>query len=133
MTETRLDPMEVVLALRVPVVHPDATQAKTVEDMQDFMLVSAFWSGELNEIRHHLRHEHDDLQVAWDTMSGWEMTQRGRTAESIQQAKRDYDPELATKIHGLRCRLRDLDTEIERLERDARQVSRAYSMLMGSA
>jgi hypothetical protein len=57
---------------------------------------------------------------------------RGRTNESVEAAKRDFDPDLWDHLHYRRCQLRDLDTEIERLDRDATKVSRAYTILIGS-
>jgi hypothetical protein len=126
------DPLRVALALRVPILPAETPRVQIVDAMEEFMLVSAFWAGEMNAVRFEARQVLDDLLVRWSKLTGWEGLVRGRTDASVEAAKRDFDPNLWEHIHFHKCRIRDLDTEIDRLDRDATKVSRAYTMLVGA-
>jgi hypothetical protein len=131
-TEQATDPLMVALSLRVPVQDPEKPRSEFADELGTFMLISAFWSGEMNAIRFDARQALDDLELRWSKLTGWEGMVRGRTNESVEAAKRDFDPDLWEHVHYRRCQIRDLDTEIDRLDRDATKVSRAYTILIGS-
>lgn len=126
-----VDPLEVALVLRVPVFQRGTNARAKAEAMEEFMLLSAYWQGELNEERHRLIAEAAPHQDEWDKLEGWEPYRDGRTDESVDRAKRVIREDLWDVLQVKRRRVRALSNEIDRLERDASKVSRAYTMLSG--
>lgn len=126
-----VDPLEVALQLRAPVFPRGTNSRVKSEQMEEFMLLSAYWQGELNEERHRLIVEAAPHQDEWDKLEGWEPYRDGRTDESVDRAKRVIREDLWDILQVKRRRVRALTNEIDRLERDAAKVSRAYTMLSG--
>lgn len=114
--------------LRAPVFERGASIDEKAPALEEFMLVSAFYSGELHEERLQLRTDLKPLREQWRDMVGWEAARRGRTNASADEAKALFRPDLWAEIQNLEWHAAQLTSEIDRLERDARQVSRAYAM-----
>lgn len=126
-----VDPLEVALSLRVPVFARGASARQKSDAMEEFMLLSAYWQGEMNEARHTLLVEAAPLQDEWDKLDGWQPFREGRTDQSVDAAKRVIREDLWDALQEKRRKVRYLSNEIDRLERDAAKVSRAYTMLAG--
>lgn len=126
-----IDPLEVALTLRVPVFSRGTLAQEKTAAMEEFMLLSAYWQGELNAELHRIIVESAPFQDEWDKLEGWQAFREGRTDESVNAAKRVIREDLWDKLQSNRRRVRALKGEIDRLERDASKVSRAYTMLSG--
>jgi hypothetical protein len=119
-------------ALRVPLFQPGTTVAAKAEQMEDYMLLSAWYLGELHDERLTLRERLKPLRDEWEDLDGWQMFQRGKTDQSVDKAKQTIAPELRQQIRDIDWQITQLTCEIERLDRDATKVSRAYTMLTGT-
>lgn len=126
-----VDPLAVALTLRVPVFERGTLPQAKAAAMEEFMLLSAYWQGELNLDRHLVLADAAPLQDEWDKLEGWESFRQGRTDSSVDAAKRVIREDLWDALQEKRRRVRALTNEIDRLERDASKVSRAYTMLSG--
>ena len=117
-------------ALRVPVFERDAPIESKVPQLEEVMLLSAWYAGELHEERLQLRVDLKPLREEWRDLQGWESARRGRTNASIDEAKALFRPELWARIQDLEWQIDQLTCEIDRLERDATKCSRAYTFAM---
>lgn len=127
----RTKPLATAAALRVPVFPPGTLAQVKSEALEDFMLLSAYCAGECHEERLGVFEELERLEVEWEGLIGWENLRRGSTDKSVEVAKRDFRPRLHGAIRLARFRVRRLTEEIDRLDRDATKVSRAYSIITG--
>lgn len=132
MSRTISDALRLAAGLRVPVFPRDAPPGVRSAGMEEFMLVSAFHAGNLHEERLEAHAALEPLKREWELLEGWQALQRGKTVESMNAAKRTLRPDLHDKISDLGWTIRRLTEELDRLERDATKVSRAYTMLMGA-
>lgn len=119
-------------ALRVPVFARDCDPRVKLDALEEFMLVSAHWAGEIHYERLQLRIELAERERSWERMEGWQAFRRGKTDSSIDQAKAELEPELWERLQSLRWLERQLSCEYDRLDRDATKVSRAYTILQGA-
>lgn len=131
-TEEPRDPLEMAVAMRLPVFPPDTGARVKIDALESYILVSAFWSGEMNEERQVLMAAGATLQDQWDFLEGWEMLRQGKTDESINEAKRALRPDLWSQLQATRRRVKALAEEIDRLERDYVKASRVYTLITGS-
>jgi hypothetical protein len=125
------DPLEVAGALRVPVFSRDDSPSTKSGALEEFILVSAHWCGEMHAERRVLMEEGATAQDEWDTLQGWEVHRRGKTDASVDRAKADMRPDLWRKLQNTRRRVRALTDEIARLDRDFEKASRAYTIISG--
>lgn len=126
---------DIAKAMRVPVWNRAAGESTRllIDELAEFMLLSAQVAGELHEERLALKLELHPKDYEWDTLEGWEMMRQGKTDSSREQAKRDSRPDLYEEINNLRFHIGLLTDEIDRLNRDAEKaVSRAYTILTGT-
>lgn len=126
-----LDPLEVAGALRVPVFKAGTPVLAKAGALEDFILVSAHWCGEMHAERRGLMAEGAGLQDEWDTLQGWEVHRRGKTDASVERAKAECRPDLWKRLQAIRRRVRALSDEIARLDRDFEKASRAYTIISG--
>lgn len=125
------DPLEVAGALRVPVFRREDSTSTKASGLEEFILVSAHWCGEMHHERRKLMEEGAAAQDEWDQLQGWEVHRRGKTDASVERAKADMRPDLWRKLQGTRRRVRALTDEIARLDRDFEKASRAYTIISG--
>lgn len=118
--------------LRCPVFEKGTAASTKIDELESYLLLTAFHQGELSAERLELREELDGLRHTWDHLQGWEVHRRGKTDASIDTAKRIVRPELYDEIKDRENRIARLGEEIERLERDSVKVSRAYTFITGS-
>jgi len=123
------DPLEVAGALRVPVFERGTAVRTKADALEEFILVSAHWCGEMHAERRQLMAEGAAAQDEWDTLQGWEVHRRGKTEASVERAKADTRPDLWQKLQSTRRRVRSLTEEIARLDRDYEKASRAYTII----
>lgn len=123
------DKLRLASQYRVPVFKRGAVLQAKKDELEEFMLVSAFHGGELHEERLGLYAELEPLKRRWENLQGWEMHRRNKTEAGVNDAKRQMEPRLHAQISDLGWKIRRLSEEIDRLERDAGQVSRAYTIL----
>lgn len=102
-------------------------------ELGEYMLLSAFYAGELHEERLEIYAEQRAKQEEWDHLEGWEPFRNGKTDSSREEAKRLLRPELWDELQAAKWVVARLTDEIDRLNRDAEKaVSRAYTMLTGT-
>lgn len=125
------DKLTLASQLRVPVFERGTAPREKCDALEEFTLVSAFHAAELHEERLGLHEQLRDLSSEWDHLDGWQPFRRSKTETAVEDAKRQLRPDLFDAIAGLRWTIGRLSEEIDRLERDAVKVSRAYTMLAG--
>lgn len=123
---------QVASKLRVPVFQRETAPREKIDQLEEYMLLSAYFAGELHRERleHHQRVA--DLQLEWDHLAGWEPFRRSKTETAVEDAKRQLRPDLYDAIADARWAIARLSEEIDRLERDATKVSRTYTFITGS-
>jgi hypothetical protein len=119
--------------LRVPVFAKGTAARVRVDQLEEYLLLSAFTQGKISEARLELADELHDLELDWSRIpkEEWEPHRVGKTMASIDEAKAVLHPQRWEKIRDLRWQIRVMTDEIDRLERDATKVSRAYTMISG--
>jgi hypothetical protein len=118
---------------RLHVPRDDGRQAK-IDALEDFTLESALTEAELEEAKGAALDRLHELERIWRGIVGWEPYRRGKTDQSIDEAKRSMSPENAAMYEDMedeRHLIRRLQGEIDRLEADVAKASRAYTMLTG--
>ena len=119
-------------ALRVPRLESGASPRERIEALETYLLDVAHMQGELEQARLDTHDALRHVEGEWEDLQGWEMLRRGKTDRSIDDAKRQLRPELWDAICKARWLIARLTEQIERLERDATKVSRAYTLMTGS-
>lgn len=118
-------------ALRVPVFEKGTPSRAKVDALEEYTLLSAYWQGECHQERLGEHGKLDDAQHEWDHLAGWEAFRRSKTETAVEDAKRQIRPDLYDTIQRTKRLVARLSEEIDRLERDAAKVSRAYTMIVG--
>jgi hypothetical protein len=116
------------LQMRVPAYDRTMTARQRIELLEDYLLESAIVQGELTEERAGWMVTLIPLQHEWDHLAGWEDRRRTRTEAGVRDAKRAVRPDLYDEIEEVNWMIKRLTEEVDRMERDASKVSRAYSM-----
>lgn len=122
----------VAKGMRVPTFEKGVGSRARVEALESYLLQSAFAQGELSEERLDRLVMLKGHQQEWDHLDGWQALLRTRTEAAVKDAKRQVNPGLYDRLTELEWIIKRLVEEIDRLERDATKVSRAYSMMTGS-
>lgn len=125
------DCLEVAGALRVPCFDRGTAVGVKSDAIEEFILVSAHWCGEMHAERRRLMAEGAEAQDEWDALQGWEQFRRGKTDASVDRAKAEARPDLWRTLQATRRRVRALTEEIARLDRDFEKASRAYTIISG--
>lgn len=126
------DCLTTALSLRVPVFEKDAGSATKIAGLEDYLLLSAYTVGEMHEERAHLELELKGLSRDWSQLVGWEPLARGKTDTAAEAAKAQLRPDLHDEMEDLRHWIKQLNREIDRLDNEAKKVSRAYTLITGS-
>lgn len=98
---------------------------------EDFLLTSAWWAAELCEERLLAQESKWDLDEKWENTDGWQQFRQGKTDTSVDRAKAMFMPELAEGRRKAEWLIARLGEQIDRLERDAAKVSRAFKISSG--
>lgn len=124
------DAHELASKLRVPLFARDENVTRTarVEQLEEYMLLSAYYLGEISRERLTV---HRQLAGAEDEWAKLQPPVPGRTVKEDEQKKARFRPDLAAVIRESRWRVARLSEEIDRLDRDATKVSRVYTMMTG--
>lgn len=122
------------IELRVPVFATATPPRQRVDQLESYLLLAAFHQGEIAAERLDL---YDDIRLDeedWRRIptEEWEQHRTGTTLRSIDDAKEVVRPQLAESLREKRWKLARMNEEIDRLERDATKVSRAYTLISGS-
>jgi hypothetical protein len=134
MTEPNLpDCLTVSLGLRVPVFEKDKSPREKIDELESYLLLSAYTQGELTEERMTWLVGAVVLQMKWDHLDGWQHLRRTRTELAVRDAKRQIAPELYDRLQANEWMVKRLSEEIDRMERDATKISRAYTMITGAS
>lgn len=122
--------------LRMPKLDPNFSPGLKIAALEEYLLQIAYHRGDLEEAigwvleaKHEARRKLDDVQ-------GWEVNlPRGaqRTQEAILEAKRKIAPDSYAILRDTDYYLKRLERQVRRLEHDHDAVSRAYTMVTGSA
>lgn len=101
--------------------------------LEDFLLKTALWRGHLEEQRLIISQATRQLQRKWDHMTGWEQFRRNgeKSVQSVEDAKRQLDPDLYDSIQAGAALIKDISDQIRRLEHDDDVASRAYTFIVG--
>lgn len=124
--------LETSKGLRVPVFERDAAPRVKIDELESYLLLSAFTQGNLAEERLDALVTLREINHKWDHLDGWQALRRTRTEAAVEDAKRQLAPLLYDQKRDLEWTIKRLSEEIERLERDAVKVSRCYSMITGT-
>lgn len=128
-SEEPRDPLEVTLQLRVPI-WPDPrnrpSTSQRLQELEDHILLTAFWRGELALARHTALASLRAAQQQWAHFQP--MATARKTDTAFEQAKRDENPGLYDRIMTGKQRVADLEHEMERLDTDAVRCNQAYGI-----
>lgn len=120
--------------LRMPRFKSDTPRTERIEQLEDYLLQTAFHRGELEEAR---LYAHDALGMLldrWDDLEGWE-TMIGKSdpsQDAIRRAKKTLDKGLHDSLNVSKRLIGRLSDQIRRLEKDDEVASRAYTLIAGS-
>lgn len=127
--------------LRMPRFEDRDTTGMRIEKLETHLLTMAMVRGDLEEGRLHIQQALHDLQEKWDEIEGWELyapdSQRARTREVVETAKRRVGPDEEALYQGIRDArflIARLTEQINRLSHmgDDQVASRIYTLLAGS-
>lgn len=124
--------LETSKGLRMPVFENGAMPRVKIDELESYLLLTAFQQGELAAERLEALVTLRELERQWDHLTGWEGLKRTRTEAAVDDAKRQMSPLLYDQKRDLEWTIKRLSEEIDRLERDATKVSRAYTFITGS-
>lgn len=131
--------LETALGLRMPVFrrepHADAASpAERVRQMEEYIQVTGYWEGELNEERVRWLVNKVEIQDEWDRIprEEWEQHRRTKTETAVAQAKRMVRPDLYDQMQDNEWMVRRLTDEIARMGREYDRASRVYTLVTGS-
>lgn len=131
-SENTREKLAAAAELRIPRRHPDASLGAHVEQLETYMLESAWHQGELEQERLRTHEALHGLQETWDHLTGWEPFRRSKTETAVEDAKRQLRPDLYDAIKKAKWLIARCTEQIGRLERDAEKCSRAYTLVSGS-
>lgn len=111
----------------------EKSAAEKIEDLEEYILMTAFYRGELAEERNREEAALDDLDDRYAAIDiEWTAQGKPRTDKGVEAAKYDADPDTCRARTASQKRVKRLTAEMERLDRDATICSRAYTFITGS-
>lgn len=129
--------LDEALELRMPYKREDDRPPRQkIAELEDHLLRSAHLNGDLVEAQHWLRLLTQTLADQWAALEGWQVALSGvtpakATKAQVTAAKIQVAPQLhAAGVKAAQLRA-SVDAQIERLEREERVCSRAYTMMSG--
>lgn len=132
MTDTR-DILRRSIELRVPVFPRGTGNGEKIAALEEYMLLSAWYRGELAEARLDAKEALDAKEERWNAIDNlaFYLGRTPKTQNDFEEARRESEPGLHKEIKTLRDRVERLWDEMERLDREATICSRAYTMVVG--
>jgi hypothetical protein len=113
------------ITLRIPVVDPAKSLSDRIAEIESYLLLAAFNQGQLAEERLRVHQELREMEYEWATLEGWEALRgRARTNASIDDAKRQLQPDLWKRIESARWLIKRVTEEYDRLDSDGDRCSR---------
>lgn len=117
--------------------HPEQGTSEFIGRLEDYLLQTAFWRGELEEAR---LFTYDSLQMLrdqWASLEGWQValpsgSARNPTRDQVIAAKRQVRPDLYDGLEAAKALVERLGDQIRRLKDDDAATSRAYTLVTGS-
>jgi hypothetical protein len=114
-------------ALRVPVFAHGTSARERIAELEEYLLLAAFYVGALHEERTDAHVDLASIDEEWEALHAY-----GKTAAEREGWRRQREPDLAARRHRLRWRVDRLSDEIARLDREHDKVSRAYTLIAGT-
>lgn len=113
--------------------RPPTSAKDKIEALEDFILQTARWRAHLEQARLYAQDAVRLLEKQWAHMQDWEVHRREgeKSVASIEDAKRQKDPDLYDSIQAGQSLVKDLSAQIRRLEHDDEVASRAYTFVTG--
>jgi hypothetical protein len=108
-----------------------------VEKLEEYLLETAYWRGELEEARLHMYDARQLLVQQWSELQGYEAAlpsgaARNPTRDQVIAAKRQMRPDLYSGMEEAKYLIDRLSDQIRRLKDDDAATSRAYTLATGS-
>lgn len=111
----------------------EVSSREKVEQLEDYMLLTAFQQGQLAEERTDLEEQIADKLERWNAIQTSSVIMGKKATEAqLERERWEDEPDLGRELKGLQRRIRHLSEEEARMERDAKVCSRAYSMITGT-
>lgn len=113
--------------------HGTAAREK-VNALEDYMLLSAFAEGALFTEKDRVEDLLQGVEEKWENVRGtsWHLGQSSRLTEAqLERERREDNEELWRERRDLKTRVRRIQEEIGRMERETKRCSRAYTFLTG--
>lgn len=126
------------LPLRIPRFDPNESPRKKSEELEAYILTTAWQRGELEEALHWAWEAQKLVREQWNEIEGWEpFLPTGRrvgdaTKEQVAAAKRHVNSEVSDGLSSANKLVEGLGRQIRRLELDYEAASRAYTLMSGS-
>jgi hypothetical protein len=122
--------------IRVPRINPGTHQREKIQALEDYLTLTAWHRGELEDALWWLWTAENALLEEWDQIEGYQQflptTAKERTQHAVRQAKRRVKPDLYVSLQLCGKLKEGIGRQIRRLELDDRNVSRTYSLATGS-
>jgi hypothetical protein len=120
--------------LRMPRFKPDTPRTERIEQLEDYLLQTAFHRGELEEAR---LYAHDALGMLldqWDDLEGWQtiVGKSDPSQDAIRRAKKTLNKDIHDSLTAGKRLIGRLTDQIKRLEKDDEVASRAYTLIAGT-
>lgn len=129
--------LDAALPIREPLVDPNTPARQRVAMLEDYMRLTAWHRGELEEALHWIAEARKLLVRTWEGIEGWEVNvpraARGKPSEAdVHRAKRVIDPATWDAMDELKGLTESVGRQIRRLEIDDKTTSRLYTLITGS-
>lgn len=125
------------LPIRIPRFDPNESPRTKVAALEEYILDTAHYRGELEEALHWIWEVQKLLREQYNEIEGWEplvpFKRRGdATKEMMHTAKRQVAPETVAALEDANHLAEALGRQIRRLELDYEAASRAYTLMSGA-
>lgn len=131
--EQEQDVLKRSLSLRMPVFQGEDTTPFKIEQLENYMLLSAYVQGSLSAERERCRERLLGLDDRWEAIEhDAYYIGKNVTEKQVERDRRRDDPQLWMTRRELQRRVASLTEEILRMERDAKVCSRAYTFMTGA-
>jgi hypothetical protein len=122
--------------VKFPSIDKDSTLSAQVEQVQDYLIITAQRHADLLEARLHAQFALDLLEDEWEMLPrpDWEdflLNPSHPTNKMIEMAKSNVRPDIYGAMRELRRLSSRIAEQINRFELDDKRASRTYTMLTG--
>jgi hypothetical protein len=128
--------LEEAVKVHVEIWDPNMPARERVQKMEDYMHLTAYWRGLLEEAMYWLVESEKLLKGTWDDVKGWEpllpKDQKSKpTQDAIRHAKKQIDRATHDAIQDCKALKESVGRQIRRFELDYETLSRVYSLMSG--